>query len=343
MNAYFLRKKLDSGKALEGKVSGVAYTGALIKNFGFIENFIVDTSTLEISKERIALLKDHMSEKVIGHVMATIEDNAVLIDGIISKKIKESQDIISLSEDGFSWELSVGVYDGYIEENFSGEVNGIEVESANVLRNGVLREVSIVALGADSNTNINILNQKSSNKENLMDTRLKKRLMKALKLDVSAEVEEAIVKVEEIAEEVAEHAEEVAEVKAEVDEKDALIKSLQERIKELELALDAINEEAEEEDRAEEIEASIKSKGITLSREKIKIIAKSKESTDLFLETIAEMKVSKKIPAELCGKTEFGKEVDKNSKNLREQANELVKNGKAKDFLSAINILTGEK
>lgn len=340
MNKFFFKSKLESESTSKGLVAGVAYSGSIIDNYMWYQNFIVDTDTLTIAKDKIALLKDHMAEKVIGHAVATIEENQVKIDGKISKGVEVAQEVITLAEDGFDWEMSIGVYDGHVEEGFSGEVNGQEVENVNVLRNGVLREVSIVALGADMNTNAKIFN-KDSTKENEMNAKDRKRLVKAFKLATDAEIEEIVEKAEEIAAEVEEAKTEVEEVKEEVNEKDTLIDSLQKRIEELEAALDAINGEAEVEERVEEIEASLKEKGIDLSAEKIKEIAKSEDTAKLFLGTIKEAKVLKaKIDSKFCQKQNFEK--SENTKNLREQAAEMVKLGTARNFIEAISSLVGK-
>lgn len=329
MNKFFLKQSIDAEKIKEGKVSGVAYSGALIANFGFYENFIVDVESLTFAKEKTPLLKDHNCDRVVGFANASKDEFKILIDGMLSKKIEDARDIIALSEDGFEWEMSIGVYDGRIEEEFTGEVNGIEVEKAIVLRDGVLREVSIVSLGADNNTSLEVLNKNI--KENEVMSKEFKKLRKIFKLEADAEV----IAIEEKAEEVLEK---IVEVEKEVDERDALIQSLKEEIQALKDQLEAISEESEAESREEDIEASMKKAGISLSAEKIKEIANTKEGTEMFLSAMSEVKTTK-ISDEFSKKHTFSKKKVEGTVSLRDQANMMVKDGKAKDFLQALNML----
>lgn len=340
MNRVCLKHQLSNESIKEGKVSGIAYSGALIPNFGLYQNFIVDVSSLSIPKKKTALLKDHVPSLAIGHASATKEENRVIVEGLISKKVKEGADVVSLAEDDFEWEMSIGVYDGFLEPDFTGEVNGIKVEKANVLRNGVLREVSVVSLGADMNTSMNILKMNPSKiQENEMEKEIKK-LKKVFNLAETAEVEEVVEKAEEIVEK-------AEEAIANVSERDQLIKELQDQIEELQKKLEAIQAETEANEREEQAEMAAKEKGITLSNDKIKEVAKSKESFDLFMSVIADVKIENKIDAKLCGKQNFsgGKPVDGklSSDEMRDMANKMVKNGEASNFLEALNKISQEK
>lgn len=342
----FLRSNVSIDAVSRGEITGLAYSGSPINEYWGLKNFIVDTESLTVLKNKVALLKDHYAEKVIGHAIASIENYQVIIDGKLSQSVEAAKEVIALANDGFEWELSIGVYDGYLQENFTGEVNGILVENANVLRDGVLREVSVVALGADSNTNATILKEQKFIKENGMKKNLGK-LKRVFKLQADADIEEivekaeeAIEKIEEIEAEIEEAKEEVAEIEAEVDSRDAEIEKLKERIAELESALDAISEEVDVEERIEEIEEALEEKNIDLSKEKIKDIAKSKETTSIFLSAIKDAKVVRaKIDDKFSKKIRFNGSKNDKTVSLREQANEMVRNGNAKNFTEAISVL----
>lgn len=237
--------------------------------------------------------------------------------------------------------MSIGVYDGYVQENFSGKVNGLEVEKANVLRNGILREVSVVSLGADMNTSMNIL---SIPKENKKMNELKK-LRKIFKLEADAEVEKIEERAEEILEEAEKAAEEVKEVKEEVDAKDAEIEKLRSEIEDLKAKLEAIKEESEASDREEEVEASIKEAGVEMAKEAIKEIASTKEKTEMFINNLKAMKFTKSVKKEFCkaDDNKGGEPISNKVEELREQARLMVKEGKAKNFLEALTIINGGK
>lgn len=327
MGKFFLKQSLNEGLGLKGEIEGIAYSGKVIKDFCGFNNFIIDLATLSIAKPKNPLLKDHLPELVVGHVSVENDLEQLTMTGKISARTATGKEILDLAEDGVDWELSVGVYDGMVEEGFSGEVNGYEVQNATVVRNGVLREVSVVALGADSNTKTVIMSNKQENK---MNEKQYKKLLKTLRLAENAEVDEVIEKVEEFVEQ-------ITEADQEAVDKDALIEELKAQIEELKAQLDAIAEEAEAEQREEEVEASLKEKGISLSKEKIKEISRTKEGFDVFMSAISEIKVQNKIDSKFSKKVDLGKaEDDNNTLNMRDAANKMVKEGKAKNFTEAL-------
>src|SRR5690606_38107508 len=127
------------------------------------------------------------------------DSDKLTMKGKVSAKTVSGREILDLAEDGVDWELSVGVYDGMVEEDFSGEVNGYEVSNSAILRNGILREVSVVALGADSDTSTIIMSDKQ---ESRMNEKQYKALLSAAKLAENAEVDEVIEKVGEFVEQI---------------------------------------------------------------------------------------------------------------------------------------------
>ena len=155
-----LKVKLEAENLKKGIIDGVAYSGSAIPTYMWYKNFIVDVSTLSSAKAKTPLFRDHDPSRVAGSGTVTIGDNQVLFKGQISKKTSHGQEIIDLADDDFDWEMSLGVYDGTIEEVEDTEVNGQMISHGFVLRNGLLREVSIVALGADKNTSATIMSLK---------------------------------------------------------------------------------------------------------------------------------------------------------------------------------------
>lgn len=342
MKTYYLKKQLDSEKTKLGNIDGVAYSGEAIPYFCGFENFIVDLDSMRFSKPKVPLLRDHMSELVVGYAVVELEDDQLNIKGIISKKTSHGKEIVDLSEDGFDWELSIGVYEGNIEEGFSGEVNGAEVEDAVVLRNGLLREVSVTALGADKNTNATIFKQ--DNKEILkMNEKDYAKLVAKLGLEKGAKLSEIIAKLE-LDEKEKEEA--IEEKEAVIEKLEESIETLEKAVEDLEEEISEIKEEEETEERAEEIEAAVSEKGLSLSSKEIRKIASSKESTDLFLSTVKNIVVKKtKIDKNFSKKFNIEGAKDKNltSATLREQADQLVKEGKFKNFMAALASLQGEE
>lgn len=338
MSAYYLNQKVDKELALEGKVKGIAYSGALIPQFGFTENFIVDIATTTIAKEKVPLLRDHNPGIVVGHGKAEIIDNRIELDGIISRKSSNGLDIIQLSEDGVEWEMSIGIFDGYMEEVENAEINGQTYEYANVLRNGIIREVSLVALGADKNTSSVIMNQKKGEHKTMKLTAEQYvKMACACGGDKDTTPEELLEKAEAQKLMTEEQAAEIEKLKSEIESLTAEVAAKQAEI-------EAIEEAAEIEEREEEISMAVKAKGIKLSAEKIKAAAKTKEGTEMILGVVEDMKQEGKIEAKLAGRVKVVEQdqekFDKtNPAEIRLAAKQLIKDGKAKDMIDAISKL----
>ena len=327
---HFLSSNLDNEKTLKGEISGIAYTGAVIPQFGWYENFIVDVSSTKIAKKKTAIFKNHDDDRVIGMAEVKKEENKIILNGKLSD-VEDAKDVVTLAKDGFEWQLSIGVYGGEIEENFTGEVNGLKVKKANVLRNGLLREVSIVALGADKDTNINILKEKSKMSNLIVKLRKSFNLEEGSEEELLAKVEALIQKSQELETQVKELEEKVTAIEAELATKEKEVEKKEEE-------LSAIKGEAEVEMRAKEIRTALSAKKLTVDADRVNTIAKNAEATKLFLDTIKDMK--SKIDTT---KFEFGTEKPNTGKvNFKEEAEKLIKSGRAKDMIEALSMVKGE-
>lgn len=328
----YLRQSLSQESTLKGEISGVAYTGAVIPNYSFYKNFIVDLATLTIDREKIPFLKDHDLGKVAGHGTATLEDGKILINGKISQKSSHGQEIIGLAEEGFEWQLSIGVFDGTVEEIENVEVNGFMVTHGFVLRNGTLREVSFVSLGADKDTEATIFSDKKGETVMInMTPEAYAKLACACGGDKDTKPEELAAKLEETQEA---QEEKVKELESEIEAKKAEVEKLQSE-------LDAIKEGEAVEQRAEEIEMAAKAKSIKFSADKVKEAAKSEETTKTLLSLISDMKPQGKIDSKLAGKDDLGggKVTKKTSDEIRLEARKLIKDGLAKDMFEAMTLV----
>lgn len=337
MSAIFLRQTLDKDATLKGEIKGVAYSGSVIPFHGMYDNLVIDVATLSVAKEKTPILRDHNPSHVAGHGKVTIEGSVVNIEGSLSKKTAFGAEIISLAEDGLDWEMSLGVYNGEIEEIENTEVNGIMIEKGWALRNGLLREVSVVALGADMNTEAQIFKQLTGDEKPMFT---KEQWINFAcgcggTKDTTPEELSEMVKATKLMSE---------EEKAKAEELAKEIEVLKEQIAAKQAEIDAIKEEEEIEEREEEINAAISAKGIEFSVEKIKESAKSKEVAALLLGLVEAMpKQAKKISAEFAQEVvvaELAPKVDaKSPEQISLAANALVKAGKAKDFMEALTIL----
>ncbi|MFA6805217.1 MAG: Mu-like prophage major head subunit gpT family protein [Candidatus Methanomethylophilaceae archaeon] len=171
-------------------VKGLAYNGGIL-DVGIGSGVVLDLQGLEIP-DSIPLLADHKNEvgNKIGDIKAEIIDNALWIEGKITSENFLAQNIITQSKAGGKWQLSIGArmteYEVLEEET---EINGQMIAVGMIVATkSVLREVSIVAIGADKNTSLEIaakavvdIEGRETNKpigENVMDEKIKENEVK---------------------------------------------------------------------------------------------------------------------------------------------------------------------
>lgn len=149
--------------------SGVAYTGAMIERHGLMSNVIIDIDTMSIAPD-LKLLLEHDTNQVIGTATALKQDGKVIVTGLLLNAIDDdAKSVCQKAQAGINWQLSVGLYDYQAQELIetqSDTVNGVVVNyPAIILRNSVLREVSVVALGADGATSLALFSKSTPKQE----------------------------------------------------------------------------------------------------------------------------------------------------------------------------------
>ena len=145
-------------------VNILAYSGGLMHVPGW-GHLVIDLSGLDLSSSQIGILSDHDStlKGIVGHGQAEIRNGKLLVAGTIAEATDAARQIISLAKSGFQFQASVGVSPTKterVESHQKVEVNGRLIKSDNngflLVRSGLLREVSIVAIGADPGTAVSI-------------------------------------------------------------------------------------------------------------------------------------------------------------------------------------------
>ena len=138
------------------RVSGVAYSGGVISQpFG---NVIIDVSGIDCAPQ-VPLMNSHSNTVFdrLGEVRARVDNGSLLVEGEITSTGENASYII---ENGSStgWQLSVGGNILKAHRGRKGEtVNGVAVDDdVYVVDKFILREVSVVAIGADMNTSMSI-------------------------------------------------------------------------------------------------------------------------------------------------------------------------------------------
>lgn len=157
------RCELEAAASKPARASIVAYRGGIMRVEGVL--VLIDLAGLETAGP-VQLLSDHDNSRggVIGAAEARIDRRAVLLEGAISRKSPAGREIIALAQDGVRWQASVGVTvkaSRLLKRGDTVHCNGRDHtapddEDVLFVRRGLLREVSIVALGADADTSVTI-------------------------------------------------------------------------------------------------------------------------------------------------------------------------------------------
>ena len=152
MSEFTLIEAAGGGKP---KVAGIAYSGGKMNLPGWKHPVVVDLAGMEIP-ETVPLLTNHenKTDARVGMISASVKENTLAITGEIVSENDDAKNIVAQSKAGADWQLSIGA-DVKECELVQGkrEVNGQEVEGPFYhIKKSVLREVSIVAVGADAHT-----------------------------------------------------------------------------------------------------------------------------------------------------------------------------------------------
>lgn len=149
--------------AKEGELDGfdfVAYNGGAIYLNGRYWPVVFDLATMKY-KESTPVLADHDQTIPVGHTTklkvaaASIRGTATL-SGVNDK----TNEIKATAKNGFPWQLSIGVETvnvEFVDSQGKVKVNGKTFTGpVYVAREGNLREISVLTLGADSETSVNL-------------------------------------------------------------------------------------------------------------------------------------------------------------------------------------------
>jgi len=155
------------------KVSGVAYAGGKIRLGGWSHPVVVDLSGMTVP-EQVPLLADHWNSTSsrMGLVTPRVEGGALFIDGSIVAGNEAAEEILAQGRAGAEWQLSIGAEAEECElVDGKREINGREAAGKFYhVRKSTLREVSVVAVGADRSTRMAVKAAFNLGEENTMNT-----------------------------------------------------------------------------------------------------------------------------------------------------------------------------
>ncbi|MBP7572158.1 MAG: hypothetical protein KBA95_19040, partial [Acidobacteria bacterium] len=141
-------------------VRGVAYSGGKMALPGWKHPVVVDLAGMEIP-ESVPLLTNHENRTSarVGMVAARIEEGVLVIEGEIVSSNGQAAGILEQATAGADWQLSIGAEVKKSELVRAGTrvVNGQEHAAPfHHVTESVLREVSVVAVGADATTHLKV-------------------------------------------------------------------------------------------------------------------------------------------------------------------------------------------
>lgn len=341
----------DAGGKLTGKFEGVANSGQPVKDHWGMQNLITDIESLSF-KDQIPIFLNHWSSDIVGFASLEVRDKQLWVSGQISKSTEEGRKVLALADEGFKWELSIGVTGNYEEiRETAVEVNGYESPvPSTIIRQGRVFEVSFCPIGADDQTYVNVFNKQNK----LFNKKGEIEMSKKVEFDAAAwakfacacggDANSTLAELEEVLVD----EDELQVLKDENETLKAEIEELKKAIAELKEQLEEVEAEVEAEETEAELSKLAKAKGIELSAEKLKELASDKDKAKMFLEMASAMKdAAKKIPNKFTkavkvteGSSTFASTEDK-AHERKKKAHELAK-AKGITFAEAIGMLPDE-
>jgi hypothetical protein len=150
---------IEAAQSEHPRVMGLAYSGGKMNLPGWRYPVVVDLSGLRIP-EQVPLLLDHRNQTTarVGMVAARLEADGLVIEGEVTSTGGPARGIVEQARAGADWQLSIGaeVKDA---ELVRGKRTVNDREHAGPfyhVKASVLREVSVVAVGADGGTRMKI-------------------------------------------------------------------------------------------------------------------------------------------------------------------------------------------
>jgi hypothetical protein len=145
----------ESGSGEPGRFTIVGYSGGIIADHWYWGNLAFDLNGVKFAKSPTPVLEEHFTSYRIGVTTKQEITDAVTAEGRFLSNDRARQIASDLKED-FPMEASLFIHPLSVESVKQGasiEVNGLTLEGpGTVFRKAVIKELSMVVFGADSNT-----------------------------------------------------------------------------------------------------------------------------------------------------------------------------------------------
>lgn len=153
-----------------------AYTGGELHLPQYPYPVIVDLSGVKPDSQ-IKLLRDHKTEKVVGHGIAKVTASEIEVTGVASVVNEHSKEVVDGARNGFAWQASIGGEMGRVQFLRAGKtavVNGRTFTGPKIIaRTFDLHETSLTAQGRDRNTTVLVAAELDQGKESQMNPEFK--------------------------------------------------------------------------------------------------------------------------------------------------------------------------
>ena len=173
--------EITAAKDAGGKhrVAGLAYSGGKMRLFGWSKPVVVDLSGMAVP-ESVPLLANHENHTLgrVGVVTAKADGGRLAIEGDIVAGGELAEAIVAQGKAGADWQLSIGaeVEAAELVQEGRRKVNGVEHDAPFYhVTKSTLREVSVVAVGADRSTHMTVTAQLQLKGNSIMEPKVTKK------------------------------------------------------------------------------------------------------------------------------------------------------------------------
>lgn len=140
----------------ESRFKMLAYTGAMIQ-LSWWGRVVFDLAGMRLDN-KLPALREHVRDRVVGTVDGHSKEQAALKAQGYFANTPDGLEVAGLIKEGFPYQASIGIFLETVEElkeGASAQVNGGEFQGPGIIvRQSHVREISFVALGADSGTSV---------------------------------------------------------------------------------------------------------------------------------------------------------------------------------------------
>ena len=173
--------EITAAKDAGGKhrVAGLAYSGGKMRLFGWSKPVVVDLAGMTVP-ESVPLLANHENHTLgrVGVVTAKADGGRLAIEGDIVAGGELAEAIVAQGKAGADWQLSIGaeVEAAELVQEGRRKVNGVEHDAPFYhVTKSTLREVSVVAVGADRSTHMTVTAQLQLKGNSIMEPKVTKK------------------------------------------------------------------------------------------------------------------------------------------------------------------------